>query len=302
MAKRREQAKVNREAMVVAERSARRALSAGLEAYGISSTTVEDPGVLLSTLNSRILAGRIARRAAELATLQSREAEAAAQVESILARLGFTQGDLAGRLERAIQAVEVARERQAVDQGQRNRTEVEAEIARLTILVDRNRRSGWEDGEDMTSAPADPDVLEARRRELAELIRAGATPDVVGADHRYRVGLAKVRDLETRLGEVNGDGSTIEARLRSRLNRTSLIGGSEETVPLLIDDAFFSLDNEEKMRVYDTLIDISAQTQIVVLTEDPVAASWARSRSGQEPVSLFEVADRDSSSHQVPVG
>ncbi len=299
LAKRRDHARQQRENTAAAERSARVSLSTGLESFGFHPGSVGrdlDPEALLTAVHRRIEAGRVARRALELASLRQRERSAAHHLESILARLGFTDGDLESRLDRAIQAVAVARQRQAVASGLRDRTDLESEIARLTVIVDRTRREGWTNDTDMASAPTDPDVLEARRRELAELIAAAGKPDVVGAEHRYRVGLSRVRDLETRLADLSSGPASLRDRVDARLSRTTVIDGVEESVPVLIDDAFASLEFEAKVEVLDQLLDLSSKTQVIMLSDDLMVIRWARSRVATEPVTLFELESQHAPS------
>ena len=292
IAKRRDLARQLRDTTAAAERSARAALAGGLEPFGFPDGALGSdvaPEALLASIERRIEAGRIARRAIKLNVLLQRERAAAQQLESILARLGFTDGDLESRLERAIQAVSVARQRQAVATGARDRTDLEAEIARLNVIVERTRRAGWTNESDMAGPPADPDLLEARRRELAELIGAAGSPDVVGAEHRYKVGLARVRDLEARVQELTKGPQSLEERVARRLSRTTVLNGVEESVPVLIDDAFEPLPFDEKVKLLDRLLGHSAQTQVIMLSDDEVVTRWARSRVGSEPVVLMEL-------------
>ena len=294
--KRKEQAKIQRESAAAAERSARASLSIGLEHYGFAPGSASqdlDPEMLVTVIGRRIEAGRIARRALKLAALRQREASAAAHLEGVLSRLGFLDGDLESRLDRAIQAIAVARQRQAVATGLRNRTDLEAEIARLNVIVERTRRQGWSGETDMVNPPADPDLLEARRREVAELITSARNPDVVGAQHRYRVGLARVRDLETRLDELAAGPSSLQERLTERLSRTAWIDGANESVPVLIDDAFRTLPLEEKVEVLERLVALSETTQVVILTDDDLLTRWARHRAETMPVMLFELDTAD---------
>ncbi|MGB3054673.1 MAG: hypothetical protein WBB52_07475 [Acidimicrobiales bacterium] len=288
----RDEARIQCESAAATERSARASLARGLEHYGFSAASVADldPEQLASAIDRRIEAGRTARRAVKLASLRRREQEAADHLDSILARLGFTEGGLAVRLERAIQAVAAARQREELNQGRRDRTETEAEIARLGVIVSRTARADWAELADLEDEPVDPDVLEDRRRELAGLLAANADPDLVGVEHRYRVGLAKVRELESRLESLcSARPENIETRLSERCNRTAVIDGTEESMPLLIDDAFAPLDLPEKTDVLDHLIRLSHLTQVVILSDDPVVTRWARARVAHEPVTLYEL-------------
>ncbi|HRA33650.1 MAG TPA: hypothetical protein PK748_01915 [Acidimicrobiales bacterium] len=291
-ARRTDEARVQRESAATTERSARASLARGLEHYGFTPGAVADldPEQLATAIDRRVEAGRVARRALKLASIRRREQEAAAHLDAILGRLGFTDGAIAPRLDRAIQAVAAARQRQALHQGRLDRTEIEAEIARLGVIVQRTARPGWAELADLDEEPTDPDELEARRRELARLIAANGAPDIVSAEHRYKVGLAKVRELETRLdGLCSADPGNIDLRLTERCHRTSVIDGNEESMPLLIDDAFAALPLEEKTAVLDHLVSLSDSTQVVILTDDHVVARWARSRAAHAPVTLFEL-------------
>jgi hypothetical protein len=291
-ARRTDEARVQRESAAATERSARASLARGLEHYGFTPGAVADldPEQLATALKRRVEAGRVARRAVKLASIRRREQAAADHLDGILTRLGFTDGALAARLDRAIQAVAAARQRQALHQGRRDRTEIEAEIARLRVIVSRTVRPGWADLADLEDQPTDPDALEARRRELAGLIAANREPDLVSAEHRYRTGLAKVRELETRLdGLRTADPENIGLRLSERCHRTAWVDGTEESMPLLIDDAFAPLPLEEKTAVLDHLVALSEHTQVVILTDDHLVTRWARSRVGHAPVTLFEL-------------
>lgn len=291
VARRRDWARAQAEAAAAAERMARAKLGTGLESYGLSAQGGADldPDQLVAVLNRRIEAGRIARRACELAQLREREAEAAARLDDLLKRLGFGTGALEGRLERAIQGVAVARQRHALASGERTRDHVEREIAAHNEVLDRTERPSWALSPEPTLPPTDPDVLEARRREIAELVAAAGRPDVVGAERRYQLGLNRVRDLEFRLEEAAGGPVPMATRLANRIRRTTWIDGREDTVPVIIDNALSGLPVGEQFDLLDHLVGLSDTTQVVFLTDDPVVSRWARDRVGHVPVTLFEL-------------
>jgi len=296
VARRRDDARVQAESAAATERSARSSLSRGLEHFGFTPASVADldPEQLASALDRRIEAGRVARSAVKLASLRGREDVAAQRLETLLGRLGFTDGALPARLDRAIQAVNSARQSQPDNRTVEERTELEAEIARLEVIVSRTSRPGWTDTEDLTVEPTDPAILERQRQELSALTGVNADPDLVAIENRYRVGLGQVRELEARLEGVGRQRpENLEARLTERCNRTAAMDGAEETMPLLIDDAFVSLDLPEKASVLDHLVRLSDLSQVVILSDDPVVTRWARSRSGHEPVTLFELETAD---------
>ncbi len=276
------------------ETRTRRELLRGLEDYGMSEggATDLDPRQLASLLAHRVEAGHLARRAKRLQALEEREADAAHRLDDLLTHLGFTDGELESRLERAISAVNGARLRQSLASQARSSDAIRQEIDALDVDLRETERQDWTGVAEPTSAPSDPDLLEARRREIAELVAAAGTPDLVGAERRYELALARVNDLEARLeGLAQGPGS-LQQRLISRLGRSTWLGDHEESIPVLVDEALISLPVAERLDILDLLVRLSKHTQVVVLTADPVVSRWARDRSTNQPVALYE-ADVD---------
>ena len=179
---------------------ARRQLAAGLEGYGLSGEGAADlePAQIRAVLEQRTMAGRFARKALALQEARTLAASAGTTLDHLLCKLGFDDrdGDLAGRLERAIASVEAARSRRRAAEATRSRDELEAEIAALADEVARHRRLTWDLTPDPVEPPADPAELMDRRREVAEQVAARRTPDLGDLQRRGALAADRVRALE----------------------------------------------------------------------------------------------------------
>lgn len=163
--------------------------------------------------------------------------------------------------------------------GHRSRTDIEREIAALDQQVQAGAQEGRADWPEPGGPPVDPNLLEARRREIGELVTAAGTPDVIGAERRYDVSLTRVHELDARLEELGRGPSSLHQRLIARLGRMTRHGDHEEPVPVLMDEALLSVPVAERMDLLDMIVRLSVHVQVVVLTADPVVARWARDRS-----------------------
>ena len=287
---RREQAQSAAAAAVAREVEARRFVGTGLERYGMAEGGAADldPQQLATLLARRVEAGHLARRAKKLAGLEEREADAGERLDDLLNHLGFAEGDLQVRLERAIAAVGWARHRQ--EQATENRTDadIENEIGMLIEDLRVSERKDWADVPEPSEAPPDPELLEAKRHELAAQVASAGRPDVVGAERSEELARATVNDLETQLAELETGPGSLQQRLISRLGRATWLGDHEESIPVIMDDPLLSVPVAERMELLDLLVRLSKHTQVIMLTADPVVSRWARDRSLNEPVMLFE--------------
>jgi tetratricopeptide (TPR) repeat protein len=272
------------------EREARRALVAGLEGYGLADDGAADldPAQIRAVLEQRTAAGRFARRAVELQRQRALATSAGAALDELLCRLGFDDGDLAGRLERAIVSVEAARSRRSASSPTRTRDELEAEIAALGDEVTRHRRLSWDLTPDPTDPPPDLAGLMDRRRALGEQISMARGPDRADAQRRLAVATERLRTLEAEQA-TRADGPTaVRRRIADRIARTTWVGPNEESLPLIIDDALVAVEPSELFKVLDLVVRLSTRTQIVVLTSDATIAKWARREAAHGVVTLFE--------------
>lgn len=285
-----------------AEQAARAALTGGLEPYGFtaSSGAALDPVELATQLRRRIRAGEVARKAKRLANVTQRESEAQRNLDELLKRLGFTDGSIESRLERAIGAVTSARDRASNEE--RSPAQLRHEIEKLVDHLRATIRPAWSGSPDPTSPPADPAMLDARRREIAELVAAAGSVDVPAARQRIEVAKTTVAELEQRLSGLSGSAGSIEHRLTARLGRTTHLQDHEESVPVLVDDAFREVPAVKRLDLLDQLERASAATQVVILSDDDVVARWARDRSTRAAVTLYETGpEPEAASWPVPV-
>ena len=239
-------------------------------------------------LNHRIEAGHLARRAKKLAAFGEREAEAAERLEDLLSHLGFSEGELQARLERAIAAVGWARHRQGMANETRFDADLEHEIAGLVEDLSTTERKDWADVAEPTIAPDDPDVLEARRREIVAQVVAVGHPDVVGAERNSDLAQSDVCGLEAQIAELSSGAGSLQQRLISRLGRATWLGDHEESIPVIMDDPLLSVPVAERLDLLDLLVRLAKHTQVLILTADPVVSRWARDRSVNGPVALYE--------------
>jgi hypothetical protein len=133
-------------------------------------------------------------------------------------------------------------------------------------------------------------------REVAE-----AQASYTLADHRLQVASAAVeaialerREVQERIGALQGDtapdggsmAEEVEWYLLARLaaQRAVCLAGS---VPLLLDGALDGLDEVELAHVLGRLERMADAVQVIVVSDDPVAASWAES-AGQERAAVIQ--------------
>lgn len=275
-----------------AETDARTTLLGDLDSYGIvpGHLAGQDLRKLPALVEQRVAAGRVARRLVELGELDQKEAKAAARLAELLEHLGHTDGPLEERLGRVIEAIADARNR--TGQGDRPRAAVVAEITEVGAYLTAEWREGWANTPHPTAPPADPDILDARRRDINEMLNAAGRLDVVGAEHRYELARTQVEQLEARRDELASGPGSIQQRLIARLNRTTVLDGEEDTLPVLLDDPLTRVPVAERMDLLDLIVRISGHVQVVILTADPVVARWAQDRSRNANVVLYE-AQRD---------
>jgi hypothetical protein len=265
-------------------------LAAGLEGYGLAADGASDldPSQIRAVLEQRTLAGRFARKAIALREQQTLAASAGTTLDHLLCHLGFDDGDLAGRLERAIGAVEAARRRRLAAEDARSRDVIEAEIAELAGEVARHRRLSWDLTPDPTEAPADPAGLMDRRRLLAEEIASQRGPDPADVARRSGLAVERVRALEAERTALTEGPTALRRRVADRIARTTWVGPDEEALPLIIDDALVDVEPSELFKMLDLIVRLSSRTQIVLLTSDATIAKWARREAANGVITLLE--------------
>lgn len=278
------------EAARTAEAAAQAALTEGLDGYGLSPEGAADldPAQIRGVLEQRAAAGRFARQAVELQHLMATATTGGAILDRLLRELGFDDGDLAGRLERAIVAVEAARRRRLAREDMRAREDLEAEITRLSAAVEQGRRMSWDHTPDPTEPPDDRAELMDRRRALVEQVQSQRRPDLADIERRTGVATERIKMLEAERSTLAGGPTAVRRRLADRIARTTWIGREEEALPLLIDDALIDLEPSELFKLLDMVVRLSTRTQVVLLTSDATIAKWARREAADGVVTLLE--------------
>lgn len=76
--------------------------------------------------------------------------------------------------------------------------------------------------------------------------------------------------------------------LVSRLNQVRRCGPGGESLPLLLDEPFTSLDEVDKGPLLELLVRSSINQQVVLLTADPEVAEWARLEAMTGEVTVLE--------------
>lgn len=270
---------------------ARRDLTEHLDGYGLSGDGAADLDAtqIRAVLEQRAAAGRFARKAIALREHQTRAASAGARLDHLLCQLGFDDGDdLGGRLERAIVSVEAARRRRHAAEDSRARDVLEAEIAELGALVARHRRLSWDLMPDPAEAPPDPAVQMDRRRALAEEIASRRVPDLADIGRRAGLAAERIRSLEQEHAALTEGPTAVRRRVADRIARTTFVGGAEEALPLIIDDALVDVEPSELFKLLSLIVRLSSRTQIVLLTSDATIAKWARREAAHGIVTLLE--------------
>jgi hypothetical protein len=271
--------------------TARAALVAELEPFGLTADAVTelDPASLGHLLEQRSAAGRFARQVLEYQHQLASATTHGAILDRLLTELGFTDGDLAGRLVRAVEAVDAARSRRLATAEVRPRNQVDAEARELALELARSRRPHWELSEEPTEPPADPDELARLRAALAARIaeRDGAV-DLATMGRRVAAAAERVRSLESEQAAVEAGPLSLRRRLADRIARSTWVGANEENLPILIDDAFAEVEPGELFELLDMVVRLSDRTQIVLLTGSATIGKWARREAEHGLVALLQ--------------
>ena len=269
---------------------ARRALTDSLAGYGFAADGALDlePRQIRRVLEQRTAAGKFAREAVELQHQTAIATTSGAILDRLLRDLGFDDGGLAGRLERAIAAVEAAQARRYGAEELPPRELLVSEIERVGAEVAQGRRFSWDLTPDPTEPPVDTDALHARRRELASELAEHKRPDLASLERRVALADERVRNLEAESAALADGPRSLRRRLADRIGRTTWIGPDEENLPIVIDDALVAVEPAELFKLLDMIVRLSSKTQIVVLSGDSTVAKWARREAAHGVITLFE--------------
>jgi hypothetical protein len=143
-------------------------------------------------------------------------------------------------------------------------------LQRVNTLLssDQSRR------ELMTAAEAHREAVDSWQK------MAGDVPVAWALDHREDImSAARVRvRAESPATTVSDDdlGSVLAEELVVRLAEARRLGSSGESFPLVLDDPFVNFDSSVKPALLELLVEASHRQQVVLLTDDPDVAAWAR--------------------------
>ena len=146
-------------------------------------------------------------------------------------------------------------------------------------------------------------------REAAEAWQrmAGDVPVAWALDHRDDiVSAARVRVRAENPGSDTTSedlGSVLAEELVVRLAEARRLGRTGESFPLVLDDPFVNFDSSVKPALLEMLVESSHRQQVILLTEDPDVAAWARLEAITGALSVVEptgAADRHNNRDALP--
>lgn len=264
--------------------------------FGLSSSELAVATNINRAIHQRVHFGMAARRQAGLAEATAQESQAAARLEHMLGQLGFNDGDLAERAGRIHEAVEQAAEREDARAQSRPRHEIDAEFHHLQELARQQRRPEWAT---VTAADAiAPDIadLEQQRENLLGRLAEGPpTIDLGRLQDRHaaierRVESLEIKHLGHEAGANPGAVEEIQRLLVSHLTTAAHAGPNGDAIPTLLDEVLLRVPAKRMWDLLDVLHRLSEQTQIILLSDDPFVAAWARQQAPTGSLRLLEPA------------
>jgi hypothetical protein len=148
----------------------------------------------------------------------------------------------------------------------------------------------------MNASEAHREALEAWRR------MAGDVPVEWAITHREDIVSAarvRVRTESPAAAAASDDlGSVLAEELVVRLADARRLGTSGESFPLVLDDPFVRFDSSVKPALLELLVEASHRQQVILLTEDPDVAAWARLEAITGALSVVEPSGADAPAEQ----
>jgi hypothetical protein len=163
------------------------------------------------------------------------------------------------------------------------------------IASDHQRKRMIQAAEDHRAAAAEWQVLVGdvpidwaiERR--AEIERAHA---------RYRDVIGDHNPMALSLSQSKVTAAEVGALLGHRLAATKTLGAGRESMPSLLDEPFGDLAKPAKAELLEQLLASAQGQQIILLTDDPEIADWARVESLTGAISLIEPAASHELGHR----
>ncbi|QGG93835.1 SdpI family protein [Actinomarinicola tropica] len=131
---------------------------------------------------------------------------------------------------------------------------------------------------------------------------AGDVPVAWALEHREDIGsAAKVRGRADRAtpSPATDLATVLGQELVVRLSEARRLGASGESFPLVLDDPFVDFQSAVKPALLELLGEASNRQQILLLTEDPDVAAWARLESLTGALSVVEPTGAKSESRTI---
>lgn len=272
--------------------AAREAVRSACDPYHLANEDLDRADVA-ALVGERCRRGAAAR--AEEGLLQA-EAVAQRGADRLLGRLvevGFDDDDLAARLRAFEWEVARAGEREEARRRARPKTEVDADLARLTDLAGTLRQPDWETVTADEAATPDVEELEARRDVVTAALGGSHMTTEVDLDRladRQAAVARRVAALEARLG-TNGDPGAIadlQQGLLARLTAASQAGPGGDPVPVVLDEVLARVPPDRTWDLLDLVLRLAERHQVIYLTDDAFVAAWARQPSLDGSITLLE--------------
>lgn len=129
---------------------------------------------------------------------------------------------------------------------------------------------------------------------------AGDVPVAWALDHRDDiVSAARVRVRAENPGGTQSEdlGTVLAEELVVRLAEARRLGRTGESFPLVLDDPFVNFDSSVKPALLEMLVEASHRQQVILLTEDPDVAAWARLEAITGALSVVEPSGAEARSN-----
>jgi len=279
---------------------AREAVAEVCAPYGLSAADLHglDAPAIEHLIHQQIAMGHVARAQEELGEAEAEEEKLANRLDDLLHHLGFRDGTLEARAGALDWAVERAAERQAARSRARSRAEIENDLQRLQNESRRLRRPEWATVQPSEADGPDVEELEARRATLqGELKSVKEEPvDYERLRDRRDAMERRIAALESQLDAEHPESTIaqvadVQQYLVAHLTKAGHCGPDDESVPVVLDEAFLRIAPERKWELLDMLRRLGERTQLVYLTDDAFVSAWARRRASAGLITLLEPID-----------
>jgi hypothetical protein len=160
------------------------------------------------------------------------------------------------------------------------------------------RRPEWASVQPSAADGKGEDELLARAEELRVAVAADddAVVDLERLADRHSAMERRVASLEAAHQSGPTESTVAELAdvhqyLLAHLTKAGHAGPFDESVPVVLDDAFLHIAAERKWELLDMLRRLGEKTQLLYLTDDPFVAAWARRRAAAGLITLLEPVD-----------